>query len=74
MKFLQTLLIFSLLFNSVSEAQNPKVQDAKNKKIKVTPPKKDPELAKYYINRKTSTRAKTTTPVKTTLPLQLEKH
>ena len=54
MKFLQILLIFGLFSTSISEAQNPKVQDAKNKKIKVTPPKKDPELAKYYINRKTS--------------------
>ena len=73
MKFLQTLLIFGLFSTSVSEAQSPKVQDAKNKKIKAAPPKKDPELAKYYINRKTSPRAKTTTPVETTLPLQLEK-
>ncbi len=41
MKFLKTLLIFGLFSTSISEAENPKVQDAKNKKIKVTPPKKE---------------------------------
>ena len=72
---MKTLLI-TLLSLSIAQAQNaktPKVQDAKNTKIKVEPPKKDPELAKYYINLKTSPRAKSATPVETTLPLKLEK-
>jgi len=73
MKFFSAILLTSLLSISISEAQNPKVQDAKNKKIKAAPPKKDPELAKYYINRKTSPRAKETTPIETNLPLKLEK-
>ena len=73
MKFLSALLLTSFLSISFSEAQNSKVQDAKNKKIEAAPPKKDPELAKYYINRKSSPRAKEATPVQTTLPLKLEK-
>ena len=55
------------------QAQNPKVKDAKGVKINRKAPPKDPELARYYINRKTSPRAVKATPIDTTLPLKLEK-
>jgi ABC-type transport system involved in cytochrome bd biosynthesis fused ATPase/permease subunit len=48
-------------------------KDGRNEKVKAKTPEKDPELAKYYINLKTSPRPEKAEPVVTTLPLKLEK-
>ena len=48
-----------------------KAKDAKNSKTDRKAPSKDPELAKYYINRKTSPRPEKIQPVKTELPLKI---
>ncbi|MDB4354213.1 SGNH/GDSL hydrolase family protein, partial [Akkermansiaceae bacterium] len=47
--------------------------DGRNKKLTGDAPEQDPELAKYYINLKTSPRPGKADPVETTLPLILEK-
>ena len=47
--------------------------DGGNQAIKKKAPEKDAELAKYYINFKTSPRPKKVEPIETTLPLKLEK-
>ncbi|MGJ8696893.1 MAG: PVC-type heme-binding CxxCH protein [Verrucomicrobiaceae bacterium] len=47
--------------------------DGRNKESAIEAPGKDPGLAKYYINFKTSPRAERAEPVATTLPLQLRK-
>lgn len=47
--------------------------DGRNQAIKKKAPEKDAELAKYYINLKTSPRPKKVEPIETTLPLKLEK-
>lgn len=49
------------------------IKDAKGVKLDLKAPPKDPELARYYLNRKTSSRAAKADPVETTLPLKLEK-
>ncbi|MDB4296252.1 GDSL-type esterase/lipase family protein, partial [bacterium] len=60
------LLFASLLSLCAQEAPSSEKADAKA-------PKKDLDLAKYYINLKTSPRAKKAEPVATRVPLQLEK-
>ncbi|MDA7864333.1 hypothetical protein N9A74_07010, partial [Akkermansiaceae bacterium] len=44
-----------------------------SKKAAANAPEQDPELARYYINLKTSPRAEKADPVATPLPLQLKK-
>lgn len=48
-------------------------RDGRNIQLENKTPEKDPELAKFYINLKTSPRAEEVDPVQTALPLQLEK-
>ncbi len=48
-----------------------KPKDAKNSKLDRKAPPKDPDLAKYYINLKTSPRPPKAQPVKTKLPLEI---
>lgn len=52
-------------------AKKDRKPDTKNTKLNKPAPKKDPELAKYYINLKTSPRPPKAQPVETTLPLDL---
>ena len=53
-----------------NHGQNSK-KDARNTKLKSKAPPKDPDLAKYYINLKTSPRPPKGTPVETKLPLDI---
>ena len=62
---------FSVAFGQ--SARPPKLKDAKNVPLKIAAPPKDPALANYYINFKTSPRASEADPVETSLPLKLEK-
>ena len=73
--FFLTLLVPCLGLADVQTIQvkQAKVQDAKNVPLKKKAPPKDPKLASYYINLKTSPRAAKAEPVETTLPLKLEK-
>jgi hypothetical protein len=43
--------------------------DGKKRSLNRPVPKKDPKLADYYLNRKTSPHPEKTTPVQTALPL-----
>lgn len=49
----------------------PKPKDAKNSNLDRKAPPKDPDLAKYYINLKTSPRPPKAQPVETKLPLDI---
>ncbi|MGD1978012.1 MAG: SGNH/GDSL hydrolase family protein, partial [Akkermansiaceae bacterium] len=66
-------LILSALISPLAGQGNSKPKDAKGIKLNRKAPPKDPELARYYINRKSSPRAEKAAPVETTLPLQLKK-
>ena len=55
--------------NERREKNATKARDAKNSKTDRKTPSKDPNLAKYYINRKTSPRPNKIQPIKTKLPL-----
>lgn len=72
--FLILLLPLSAQINP-DDNRNPRKNnetDGRNRKIEKKAPKKDPELANYYINLKTSPRPELVEPVQTTLPLKLE--
>ena len=49
-----------------------KKQDAKHKKTGRKSPARDPKLAAYYINKKTSPRPKSAAPITTSLPLDIK--
>ena len=53
-------------------ARSAKV-DGKNRKVNKPAPERDPQLAKYYINLKSSPRPAAAEPVATTLPLDIAK-
>ena len=55
------------------KSKPPKVKDGKNVQLKKEAPRKDPKLADYYINLRTSPRAGKAEPIETTLPLKLGK-
>ena len=57
--------------NERREKNTTKARDAKNSKTARKTPSKDPNLAKYYINRKTSPHPNKIQPVKTKLPLKI---
>ena len=57
--------------NDRREKNAAKARDAKKIKTARKTPSKDPNLAKYYINRKTSPRPNKIQPVKTKLPLEI---
>ncbi len=67
------LFLSMLLMAEGQNAKPPKVKDAKNVELKKKTPPKDPKLASYYINLKTSPRAGKAQPIETSLPLKLEK-
>lgn len=79
MRFIVLLSLFCLPLTAQinpENARNPhknNEEDGRNKKVDGKAPEKDPELAKYYINLKTSPRAEEADPIETTLPLKLEK-
>lgn len=78
---MRSLIFLSLLLPMFAQInpddkRNPRKaneQDGKNRKVEQKAPEKDPALAHYYINLKTSPRPAKADPVVTTLPLQLEK-
>ena len=53
------------------KTKNNNKQDAKNRPTNKPVPEQDPELAKYYINLKTSPRPQQAKPVQTELPLDI---
>jgi putative membrane-bound dehydrogenase-like protein len=68
------VLSLSLLVTAGGQkTTTPKIKDAKNTQLKKEAPPRDPDLASYYINLKTSPRAAQAQPIETTLPLKLEK-
>lgn len=73
---ISTFCLLSLSFLPIAGGQSnktPKVKDAKNVELKTKAPPKDPALASYFINLKTSPRAAKAEPVEMSLPLKLEK-
>ena len=69
-----SLALSSLLHSQIQQPLKKAAQkkDAKNTKLDRKQPARDPKLASYYINLKSSPRPKAATPVTTTLPLDIK--
>ncbi len=67
------VFLFSCVTGIAAHGQNPKVNDAKNRKTESPAPFEDPAFKQYAIYAEDAPRAKSTTPQTTTLPLTIPK-